>query len=144
MAYCDASDVQAEFKGITFGAATSVTDTKVLEFITQADAFINAKISLIYSTPVVAGDGLEVLKEVSIKLVAHRIKRILEVKTGATQVDQGGVGDYRAEALAMLKEIVDRKMLLAGASFLTTEGGIDSFSYENGEVYTFKKSEDQW
>jgi hypothetical protein len=144
MAYCVVADVQTEFKAVTFSNSTAITTAQVGAFITQADAFINSRIGLIYQTPIVSGDGLEVLKEISIKLVSHRIKKILEVKTGGTQADQGEVANDRKEALEMLKQIVDKEIVLDGAQQLGSDLGIQSYANENNEEYTFKKGVNQW
>jgi len=144
MPYCVVADVQAEFKGITFSNGTAVTTARVEAFITQADAFINSRIGLVYQTPVSSGDGLEVLKEISIKLVSHRIKKILEVKTGGTQADQGEVANDRKEAIEMLNQIVVKELALAGATLLDSKLGITSYADDNDEEYTFKKGVNQW
>jgi hypothetical protein len=144
MAYAEVTDVQSEFKGITFSTTTAVTTAKIEDFICQADAYINSRIGFIYITPVTSGEALEVLKEISIKLVAHRVKKILEVKTGGTVVDQGAVANDRAEAMAMLKEIVEKKMILIGADLASSSGGINSYASDNSEEYVFEKGVDQW
>lgn len=144
MAYSVVADVQAEFKGITFSGSTAVTTTTIESWITQADAYINSRVGMVYETPVSSGDGLELLKEISIKLVAHRIKKVLEVKTGGTEADQGEVANDRKDAMAMLQAIVDKKLVLAGASVISGELGIQSYANKNNEEYVFKKGVEQW
>jgi hypothetical protein len=78
MAYSALSDIQSEFKALTFSASTTPTSTAVGGFITQADAEIDARVGLKYVTPVTGTTSLAILQRISTMLVVGRVKKILE------------------------------------------------------------------
>lgn len=144
MAYSTVEEVSSEFKDVTFSTTTSVTTADVTRFIAEADAEIDARVGLVYVTPIEATAALKVLKLISVGLVANRIKSILAVKTGSDKADQGEKksGDpFRA----MLREIVEGTMALQGATKNVAGDGVKSYSSSSVcEAHTFKKGEAQW
>ncbi len=131
MAYCANTDVQAEFKSLTYNSA-GVTSAKVDEWITQADAYINSKVGVKYLVPVTSAASpisFSVLKMISTWLVADRVKDILYTLTGTPSADQNSKqGDLK----------------LSDATLVSSSDGVSSFSYENGEEHTFQKNVNQW
>lgn len=147
MAYCVASDVTSEFKRVDFSLANSaVTTAEVTEFISQADQFIDSKIGLKYEVPVTGANSLKILKQISIYLVAYRIKRILEVKVATPDPNAQDVQNQnlRQIALDMLKDIVDGLLLLSDATLASSGNGVGSYAYSNDQVAQFDRDTEQW
>ena len=145
MAYSVYADVALEFPGHTF----SVSGTRILtgtltEWISQADAYIDSRIGLIYSTPATGTESLKVLKNISIQLVAHRVDVNLQIKTPEEDLAQGGPKSRKALADKMLQDIVDRKTLLSDATLVNSAGAVSSYAESNSKTFTFTKGTDQW
>jgi hypothetical protein len=148
MAYSSLSDIQAEFKNLTFGPTTTPKDTVVSGFIDQADAEINARIGLRYAVPINTAScpvAAVTLKRLSTWLVTARVKEILKVKTGdaASSQDSRG-GDLGKMARDQLDQISKGQYLLSDAPLANTTEGMQSFGYSNGETLFFDKDSDQW
>lgn len=146
MAYSDIDSVKAEFKSITFtGSDAAVTEDDVTEFITQADAEIDSRISTRYQVPVTAGaSALSLLKQLSIWLVAARIKEITEVKDVREEVNQDVKSDTSARARKMLEQIAKGEINLIGATLASSDDGVKSYVSANNIERVFKKDSDQW
>lgn len=143
MAYSTYSDVQNEFKNINFTDGL-ITSAKVTEFISQADAYIDGRIGLIYDTPVTGTKSLSILKEISIGLVAQRISYILETKSITPKGDQYIPKNLIEQAEKRLDMIENRRLLLSDASERSTQAGVASYSSSNDVERTFKQGTDQW
>lgn len=143
MAYSTNLDVTDEFKNIdTTGKITTI---KIDGWITQADAYINAKVGLIYITPVTGNaESLLVLKEISIGFVAQRIAFILETKSVTPRADQAIPKNLIEQAEKRLQMIIDRELLLFGATERSTHAGVKSYSSENTVKRTFNYDKQQW
>lgn len=143
MAYCVHGDVTNEFKKLTLNDAT-ISQAKVTEWISQADAYIDAKLGLRYETPITGTEALKICKQISTWIVAGRVKEALDQDTGDDRVDQIMRGDLEKKAKAMLTEIVEGKMILSDATIRRTGDGVKSFVVDEGEEHVMKKGEDQW
>lgn len=144
MAYSTNALVASEFKSITFSTDTKIKSSEVDQWITEADEYIDARIGLVYSTPVTATKSLEVLKTISIGLVAQRVSRAMEIKSITPTGDQYIPKDLILEAKERLQMIVDRKLLLSDATEITTHGGVSSYSNDNTVTRKFDQTKDQW
>lgn len=147
MAYCTATEVASEFKGMTFSATTSVTDTEVAAFIAREDAFIDSRVALKYTVPVTGASSLLIMKKVCLNLVVGKIKNIMSVKTGDPKADQGGPGDGLIEAaMGLLKMIVDEDILLKDAVAAGVSSPVKSYLSNGGGAYTpkFDIESTQW
>lgn len=147
MAYCTNTNVQNETKGLDYASSgAAITSIKVDEFISQADAYIDSRIGLKYSTPVTATESLKILKQISTWLVVDRVKDILTTRTGNAQRDQTSepVVTPGTKAERMLKDIVAGNILLSDATLRSSSDGVHSFTYDEGEEHTFEKGVDQW
>lgn len=143
MAYSTNLDVTDEFKNID--TSGKITTVKIDEWITQADAYINAKVGLIYVTPVTGNAGsLSILKEISIGFVAQRIAFILETKSVTPRGDQSIPKNLIEQSEKRLQMIVNRELLLFGATERSTHAGVKSFTSENTVNRVFKQGTDQW
>jgi hypothetical protein len=144
LAYCTTSDVTNEFKKLTLNDST-ISTAKVTEWISQADAYIDGKVGLKYTTPVSgATESLKILKQISTWMVAGRVKQALDQDTGDDRLEQITKGDLEKKAKAMLQEIVDGKLLLSDATIRRSGDGVKSFAVDEEEEHTIKKGEDQW
>lgn len=150
MAYSTNADIASEFKDITFSATTKVTDTEVDGFIAQTDQEINGIIGVKYRVPITDVTALELLKSISISIVAARVASILRVKTPSPDPNQDSKGEKgEIWGRKMLDKISKGKVLLLDATgdeieLATTHDGIRSFNVDTDQQYTFKKNVDQW
>jgi len=147
MAYSTPTLISSEFKSITFSATTKVTEDEVTQFIVEADAYIDARIGLIYTTPVTLAaspKSMEVLKTISIGLVAQRIAKIMELKSTSPQGDQAIPVDLAIQARANLEMIVKRELLLSDAVSISSVQGVKSYSSSNTVTRVFDQSKTQW
>lgn len=146
MAYTESSDIQGEFKSVIFGSTTAVTLTQVNEFIAQEEAAIDAEVGTVYTTPVTAGAGaVAVMKLISTLMVKARVLDKLYVKTGDQKADQGvDSTELKERAQELIKKIINRALLLPGASLISSSGGVRSYTADNNKKHTFKRGVDQW
>lgn len=148
MSYATTSDIQGEFKNITFSGSTAVTSTQVSGFLTDADAMINARLAPKYQVPITGSNSLVIVKLIAIKLVKHRILEIIKVKTGKTSEDQDSQGKKTLEeqAFDLINDIVKDKLLLTDATLATTADGVRSYSNDNADSipYVFQRGSKQW
>lgn len=143
MAYSLHSDVANEFKEIDM-VNGKITEAKVTEFISQADAYIDSRIGLIYTVPVTGVESLKVLKEISIDFVAQRIAYILETKSITPKGDQYVPKNLGRQAELRLQMIVDKKLLLSDADLISSTGGVSSYTGENTVNRAFRQGVNQW
>ena len=87
MAYSTNSDVQSEFKSLTYNS-NGITSAEVDAFIEQEDAYIAGIVARKYEPPITGTYALRVIKTISVQLVASRVKRILAVKTGIASTNR--------------------------------------------------------
>lgn len=148
MAYSALTDIQAEFRNVTFSSSTTPTDATVTSFIAQADAEIDAKVGLRYAVPIdttACPVSAITLKRLSAWLVVARIKEILKVKTGdaATSQDSRG-GDIGKMARDQLEQIAQGKYLLSDAPLVNDTEGLGGWGVAAGEALSFDKDTVQW
>jgi phage gp36-like protein len=147
MAYTQYSEIQSDFKDITFAAGQNVTDTDVTQFIVEADALINSYVGQKYVVPVTTGDGLNLLKLYSRCLVTARIKRLMEVKQEkSTDANQNvtSVLLSPSQVIKQLEAIRDDKASLEGATPLLTTNAFYSSNAANSIEPTILKDTKQW
>ena len=147
MAYCTLTEVQSEFKNVTFTATSLVSDSDVNAFILQADALINSYVSKRYDLPIdIASEGFQFLKMLSCGIVAERVRSILEVKQ-ATNKD-GAQNPRRPldmqNIMSMLKDIASGKAPLVGVIAPSAGLGVYSENVANSIEPEFKKGSTQW
>lgn len=148
MAYTSKTEIEADFKDLTFTSTSNVKTADVTQFIVEADALINAYVGSVYVVPVTAsGEGKNLLKLLSRSLVAARIKRIMEVKQEKNpDPEQNVLGVLLSPSAVMkiLKDIQSGAMVLAGAELLSSGGGFYSNNAANDVEPVIKKSDRQW
>lgn len=147
MAYTTSTEVQGDFKNITFGASDNVKATDVDGFITEADALIDSYVGTVYVVPVTAGGGLNLLKLLSRSLVVIRIKRLMKVKQEAAKDTNQNIIDTllsTKDVMDILKNIQSKKATLEGATPLDSSGGFSSFNVKNSIEPVIKKDSRQW
>lgn len=147
MAYTTTSEIQGDFKDITFTTSSNVKVADVDQFILEADALINSYVGGRYVLPVAAGEGLVLLKLLSRSLVTSRIKKIMEVKQEkSTDANQSVTGVLLSTSIVMkiLSDIRDNEISLAGAETLTSNRGFYSKNVACDVEPVVKKNEKQW
>jgi hypothetical protein len=148
MAYTTYSEIQADFKDMTFAASgQNVIQSDVTQFIVEADALINSFVGARYTVPVASGEGLQLLKLCSRSLVTARIKKILEVKQEkATDANQSVVGVLLSpsQVMKILSDIRDDNLSLEGGVLLVSGNGFYSNNSANCVESVIKKDDKQW
>lgn len=145
MAYAADTDIQAEFKSITFSGNASVSTADVTEFISQEEAALNAAVSTVYATPITSTNGVKIMKLMTTLMVKARIMDILPVKTGNADVEQGNPADALRERVGdMLKRILNKTLLLADATLSETSGGVKDYNSSNDIEQKWQRDVDQW
>ena len=149
MAYASQTDIEAELKGITFGASTSVTATQLTAWIDQESNYIDAKISLRYVAPVLIGDYPEaysILNRICIFRVTERVKNKLEVKSNVSQLDseEKYTENYIRTPNHDLEAIVKGNLLLKDVPLINANGLVNYFHTDSGDCHTFDTSKQQW
>lgn len=144
MAYCTTTQVQGEFKNITFSASTSVTDTEVSAIISEVDAEIDGRLGVKYVTPITGTNALLICRTISIYLVAARVSKIQEIKTGEADKDQPRRVEEKLAALQMIKDIIDGKILLSDAIARSSYNGVRGYTYENSVESLIDVESEQW
>lgn len=148
MAYTTAADVQADFKGTTFGSGTLVTSAAVTQFIVEADALINSYVGQRWTVPITADTtSLALMSLFSRTLVATRVRGILENKQ-TTNVDanqQVKADGYSVkDVMKALNDIKNGDMQLSGASLLLASSAFYSNNQAHSTPHTFHKGRKQW
>lgn len=144
MGYTTADWVSAELKGNTFSAATAVKTAQVTEFITQADAMIDATISRRYSVPISAAASpisFSILRTVSTYLVAGRIERILK-STAANEDLKIYLKSLYKIGLEMLDKIKSGSITFPDADGSSAQ--ISSYNVDNSVESQFSVDRDDW
>lgn len=161
MAYTTLAKIKSMFRDIQIEAATgdaetetAITNEEVTEFITEQDAFIDAKLNDYYVTPITGASSLLIVGRISKLLVAHDIKMILESEEQFSDKKQDVQGNLRLQALEMLKSLVpqqdnkgdfqDPKMLLPDAVLRDVSPKAAAVSSHNTGTVTIKKGGDNW
>lgn len=150
MAYAVYTDIQSEFKGITFGASgTSVIQSEVTEFIAEEEAVINQMISKRYDTPVTNATSILILKKIVIAFVSYRVANILyikrEVPLPSDEMSQKlNYGASYRNAEKLLNKIIDGKVPLHSDDLIAGATGISSYNVDNDILPTFERDTDQW
>lgn len=148
MAYTTEALVKAEFREISIGASTLVTSSDVTEFISQADAEVNAAVAVKYEVPIDATEhpySFPLVRQASTWLVAHRVGQILQIKSIVEQVNQeGAVISLRDRAEKMLEAIRSGKLILSDADPSTTEVGVSDYNSANAVSPLFDVETEQF
>lgn len=144
--YVDIEDIESEFRQMDFGASGAlVADAEVTEFITQAESYVESRISCKYAVPITGTAPKSIIKTICTYLVADRISKIIKVKTN-TATDQDTGNSLSEVAEEMLKQICEEDLKLIGETLQESGNGIKSWSSANSSTFdrTFKRASDQW
>ena len=147
MSYASTTDIQNEFKSLDLTSNTTLTSTKITQFLADADAEINARLACTYQVPITGTNSLIVVKLIEIYLVKHRCMEILrQSKTGTTSGEEDAQTNYRKMGLNMIDDIIKRKIILTDATLGNPSGGVQSFSNSNPDSapHIFDRSMKQW
>lgn len=150
MGYCTVEDLKSDFKSIEIEATgTKVTIAEAEEIIEQVSSYINGRIGVKYVVPVSLSDttdAMRILKQISIFLAGERLKNILEIKTGETQLDseQKQSRNIARTPKDDLDLIVKGLLLLPGATLAGAAQGVSSFNSDNCVGHQMDVTRQQW
>ena len=161
--YTTKDKVLSMFRDIRVEATdTVITDSEIAQFISEADAEINAKLNKFYQTPIDSGDSPEsflILGRISKLKVAHTMKTILEMQKQSSDKEQDVQTNLEKKADQLLSDLLptfntkanrwdDAIMPLpdavAKALSPTTDGLFNSNSLNTSTEPVFKKNGDNW
>ena len=143
--YTTLANIQAYFKGITFSANTTPTNTQVGNWITVWSNYIDAGLATVYSS--IHNDDLKILEKLADQFVLVDVRQALG--TSRIQTINGKTAPleptYR-EAMAQLKMFKDRELVLPNSSTVSSGAYIQSESYNQIEEHTGESDieTDQW
>lgn len=147
-AYCQVSDVQSDFKSISFTSGSNVTDAAVTGFITEASALIDSYVGQRWVTPISGDAGSLALMSLYCRtLVSERIRGIMANKQ-TTNADANqevrGVGYKTSDVMQALKDISTGLIQLSGASLVNANASFKSNNFDRGIQARFHKNRRQW
>jgi phage gp36-like protein len=148
MSYCAYTDVQSDFKSLTFTSTSLVTDSAVTQFCLEASALIDSYVGQRWTTPITAdATSLALMKLFARTLVADRIRGILANKQqtntdGNAQVKSDGYSVK--DVMKALNDIKNGDMTLSGASLILDNAGFISRNHSVNETPKFQKDRKQW
>lgn len=145
--YCTYTQVQEEFKALTFGTGTAIGTSRVDRFCQESSAYIDGKVGLLYSTPVDSTNSPKsflILQHICIALVARRIRPILGVEAPVATDSQKTRGEGEIDPEEMLNDIIANKTLLSDATKLSSDGGVTSYTKTNSVPHIFDICKKQW
>ena len=160
MAYTSLAQIKSMFRGITIASDTGdestntvITTEDVTQFIADADAEIDARISDYYTTPVTGTEALKYLNVISKYKVAHIINGILHTDSERDINQESSLGvkaDKLLESLAPQfknNEWVDPKVQLTDAARTQRgpkSGSTFGINYSGVRTPTIKKGGGNW
>jgi hypothetical protein len=144
MPYCTSDDIAGEFKDLSFTTSTTVKKATVDQFIAEADAYINSKLSRKYVTPITGTEALLVIKMISRAIVLRRVRPILKTETGDPKTSMEASGTPKTDPEKMLNDIIDGTVRLTDAVAAGGSQGIRSYTSENGITPTFTRDTESW
>ncbi len=152
MSYATIAKVEGEFKNVTFTSKdavlpllpTAVTIEDVTQWLADADAEINSRLSVKYQTPITGTEALTVMCMLAIWLVKDRILGVMEVKGVTPATSQIAPKSNRQKALDALNDLVSGKMKLTDATPATTADGVRSYMSDNVIQNVFDRTIEQW
>lgn len=148
MGYCAEADVKNEFRSLAVASGSVITSEKIAEWISQATAEIDGRLSTKYVVPVTGESSLAILKNICTWLVSDRVAKIMELHAsppmqGDVKVVKVGTGTAK-DARAMLEDIMNNKIVLIDATLKSSSGGIQSRNVSCNQQHQFKRNRDQW
>lgn len=144
MSYATQAEVLTEFKDFVPTSSTAISTTDIDAMIAEAEAEINSRLCVKYTTPITGTEALLIARMVEKWLVKFRIEYILQVKTGREPDKQEGGKSLRQMALDILDALVKGTMKLSDATLASSADGVKSYSSANDTQHVFDKSAKQW
>lgn len=153
MAYCEVTDIQKDFKAITFNSESAVTPGSLTEIILQESNYIDARIGVKYVTPIVEStypEAFSILKRICIFRVSDRVRNIIEVKKEQTQ--KNSEEKYKDNRVRTPNDDLDMiakgTLLLKNVPQLSENAGVSSKCFDTGscdeDCTVFDTSKQQW
>ena len=110
MAYTTREDVLAMFRDLKVeNTGTAIVNDTLENWIGRQDAYINARLSEYYQTPVTGDESLKVLNLIATFKVAHMVKGVLELTSSNSDMQQDVQGNLDKKAEEMLDKLLPKK-----------------------------------
>ena len=149
MAYSEVSDIESEFKNITFDSNSAIEESEVNLFIAQEDAVIDATISNRYEVPITGSNAIVVMRKISIAYVAYRVAKILNLKKDIPipkEMISQSINEASTFRVAKknLEDIQSGKIVLNDAVARSSEQGVKSYNASNSIGPLWERDTKQW
>ncbi len=149
MSYATASDIEKEFKNITFDTGDAIQASEVTGFIEEEEAVINSTISNRYVIPITGTVSILVMKNITIAFVAYRVAKILNLKKNEPIPEQFvpqnlNEGATRRLAQKLLFDIRNGIVELNDAVGVTKDNGVTGYNANNEIEPIFERDKVQW
>ena len=145
--YCAVSDIQADFKAISFTSGSNITSAAVTQFILEASALIDAYVGQRWVTPITGTSSLLLMQTFCRTLVADRVRGILANKQQTnTDANAAAKGDGYSvkDVMKALTDIKNGDMQLSDAQLILSDAGFYSQNNATAQQARFKKNVRQW
>jgi len=153
MSYTSQSAVISEIRGLEVDTDTVVTTSDISEWITQADAYINGRLSAYYETPITGSEALSIVKTIATYKVVHRVKNKLELTSENSDKKQDVQANLDRQAEKMLEQLLPKMesgalrepiLKLPGATVVSRSPETAAISSYQALTPTFEKGGDNW
>lgn len=140
------SDIQVYFKGITFSATTTPSDTTVSEFIDRATSIIYGAIQDKYAIPITDACDLLQLQELAELYVLTKVKMIMGKASPRVLRDGKWVATSEdlSEFYDRLEKYTSCEIVLPNSDLSSSSLMSDSYNDDNDIVTVSRKCEDIW
>lgn len=150
MAYCTIAQIKSDFKALEIeDNGTAITTAEANEIIEQVSEYIDGVIGLRYRVPIntiTYPSAGKILAMIATFICAERIKNILEVKTGANQMESEKKQPFNSVRTPRddLKAIANGSLLLKDVPLVSSNAGVSSFNSDNCIGHTVDVTKQQW
>ena len=148
MAYANVTDVANQFRKITFGSNTDITEARVQVYLDEVDAEIDTCLAPIYVLPITGSSSLTTLKTIASLIVAARVASVIDLKIATNQgkniKQEFNKREQAIWARKHLDELKTRSLTLLDAELLNSDYGMSSYTEENDIEPVFDKCKQQW
>ena len=144
MAYISTSELQAEYRGVTFSISTTPTLANVTIMIDEESSFIDATLNNYISVPVsqtTSPNFYSILQRICKKIVKNRVNAIMRMQTGSDK-DEESPENLENKARKELRTIIDRKEFYDASRVSTNQYGISDGNYTNSIEPVFNIDDD--
>lgn len=150
MSYATPTQVKSLFRDFPDNSEAAVTDAELQDFLDDAQATIDARISEFYSLPITNADALKILKRLSTYKVACMVDSILnsyskdEERPMWCKMAKDLMNAIAPEKDPRSCRQCEPTMKLPGENYIGTKTQRNTIKISSTAEPTFRKGEDNW